>query len=84
MTHPRQLFAFVFVVALMGGIASSMAGQDTDDADALFTSATFNGLKFRSVGPALTSGRVSDIAVHPDHRKIYYAATAVDFVISTM
>ena len=26
---------------------------------------SLNGLKWRSVGPALTSGRVSDIAVNP-------------------
>ena len=26
-----------------------------------------SGLKWRSVGPALTSGRISDIAVNPDN-----------------
>ena len=25
----------------------------------------FNGLKFRGIGPALMSGRISDIAIHP-------------------
>ncbi|MCP3957961.1 MAG: glycosyl hydrolase [bacterium] len=37
-----------------------------------FNAETFSGLKLRSLGPALTSGRVSDIAVHPeDHATIY-------------
>ena len=36
----------------------------------------FAGLRFRSIGPALTSGRVSDIAVHPRDRKIWYVAAA--------
>jgi len=37
---------------------------------------TFTGLKFRSIGPAVTSGRVSDLAVHPGDRATYYAAVA--------
>lgn len=35
-----------------------------------------SGLKFRSIGPAFTSGRISDIAVHPRNRSVYYVATA--------
>src|SRR6185503_10476112 len=34
------------------------------------------GLRLRSVGPALTSGRVGDIAVHPLDKKIWYVAAA--------
>jgi hypothetical protein len=26
---------------------------------------TFSGLSFRNIGPALTSGRIADIAIHP-------------------
>ena len=37
---------------------------------------TFQGLRFRSLGPALTSGRVSDFAVHPADRGRYYVAVA--------
>lgn len=37
---------------------------------------SLSGLKFRGVGPAFTSGRISDFAVHPDNRSIYYVATA--------
>jgi photosystem II stability/assembly factor-like uncharacterized protein len=35
-----------------------------------------SGLKFRCVGPALTSGRISDLAVHPDNPFVYYVATS--------
>lgn len=58
---------------LMLAASSFGFAQDADDPLSI---STFSGLKFRSVGPALTSGRISDIAVHPEHRKIYYAATA--------
>ena len=34
------------------------------------------GLRLRSIGPALTSGRVGDIAVHPRDKKIWYVAAA--------
>ena len=35
-----------------------------------------SGFKFRSVGPALTAGRIADIAVHSRNPKIYYVAVA--------
>ncbi|MCB9296970.1 MAG: glycosyl hydrolase [Lewinellaceae bacterium] len=35
-----------------------------------------SGLKFRCVGPALTSGRISDFAVNPDNRAVYYVAVS--------
>lgn len=34
----------------------------------------FNGLKFRSIGPALVSGRIADIAIHPKNENIWYVA----------
>ena len=34
----------------------------------------FNGLKFRSLGPAFTSGRIADIAIHPENENIWYVA----------
>jgi photosystem II stability/assembly factor-like uncharacterized protein len=41
-----------------------------------FSSATFSGLRLRLVGPAVTSGRVVDFAVHPRNRDHYFAAAA--------
>ena len=35
-----------------------------------------SALKFRAIGPAFTSGRIADIAVHPDNRSVYYVASA--------
>jgi photosystem II stability/assembly factor-like uncharacterized protein len=34
-------------------------------------------LKFRSIGPALTSGRISDVAVDPTNPRTWFVATAV-------
>lgn len=38
------------------------------------TEETFEGLEFRSIGPALTSGRIADIAIHPNNENIWYVA----------
>lgn len=39
-------------------------------------SSQLSGLKFRGIGPALTSGRISDIAVNPDNFNEYYLTAA--------
>lgn len=67
----------VFLVAVVCGIglnAQSQAGKDADRpggkpaAKAVGPTAdTLAGLAFRSIGPAVTSGRVIDIAVDPGH-----------------
>ncbi|CAM1343391.1 VPS10 domain-containing protein [Tenacibaculum amylolyticum] len=35
---------------------------------------TFAGLKLRNVGPAFTSGRIADIAIHPENENVWYVA----------
>ncbi|MBI1228234.1 MAG: glycosyl hydrolase [Bacteroidetes bacterium] len=41
------------------------------------------GLTWRSVGPAITSGRISDFAVDPQHRSNYYVASSAGGVWKT-
>lgn len=41
------------------------------------------GLSFRSVGPAITSGRIADIAVNPTNHNEYYVAAAAGGVWKT-
>ena len=41
-----------------------------------FDEGTVSALSFRMVGPALTSGRVADIAVHPTNTDLWYIAAA--------
>lgn len=37
-------------------------------------SSEFSGVKFRGIGPALMSGRIADIAIHPNNENIWYVA----------
>ena len=48
------------------------------------TSDTFKGLEFRNLGPALTSGRIADIAIHPKNESIWYVAVGSGGVWKTM
>jgi photosystem II stability/assembly factor-like uncharacterized protein len=41
-----------------------------------YDAGTVSSISFRNVGPALTSGRVSDIAVHPKHPNKWFVAAA--------
>ncbi|MEZ4855906.1 MAG: glycosyl hydrolase [Gelidibacter sp.] len=43
-----------------------------------------DGLKWRHIGPSLTSGRISDIAVNPDNPYEYYVASAAGGVWKTI
>ncbi len=45
---------------------------------------TFKGLKLRSVGPAFTSGRIADIAIHPEDESVWYVAVGSGGVWKTM
>jgi photosystem II stability/assembly factor-like uncharacterized protein len=49
--------------------------KDEDKKEA-FSSSTFSGLKLREIGPALTSGRIVDIAVDPTNHAVRYVAAA--------
>ncbi len=48
----------------------------TPETTPTFSTETFSGLKLRSIGPSVTSGRVSDFAVNPANASEYYVATS--------
>ena len=49
-----------------------------------FKSSDFSALKLRNVGPAFTSGRIADIAIHPDNDNIWYVAVGSGGVWKTV
>lgn len=62
-------------------VASSAAALDQHGADTegdhdapSMSAATFKGLQWRGIGPALMSGRVADIAIHPHDQSTWYVA----------
>lgn len=87
-----QKLLLVLIVALAG--MQAISAQKSKSGNTIETQETkertrleetsFQGLKFRCVGPALTSGRISDFAVYPGSAKIYYVATSSGGVWKTV
>jgi photosystem II stability/assembly factor-like uncharacterized protein len=54
-------------------ISLSVHTQEKDK-DSLLSDKTFSGLKLRSIGPAMMSGRIADIAINPENQNEWYVA----------
>jgi photosystem II stability/assembly factor-like uncharacterized protein len=71
----RSSWAPAIVLLIVHVAASASPTSDADAAkDEGLSAKTFAGLKLRSIGPALMSGRVGDFAVDPHRPSHYYAA----------
>jgi hypothetical protein len=67
-----KTFARLLILAcLITALSQTAAGAKEDDEPRLSAS-TFSGLKLRGIGPALMSGRIADIAIHPDDNNLWY------------
>jgi hypothetical protein len=74
----KQLYLIVLGIGIVFS-AFSQTQKKTESSSQKsdsWKSGTFNGLKFRSIGPAVTSGRVVDFAVNPANSKTYFVAAA--------
>jgi photosystem II stability/assembly factor-like uncharacterized protein len=68
----------VFLIPFLTALSVSAQKKNTAPAAPTlpFDAGTVSSVAFRNVGPALTSGRVSDIEVHPKHHNKWYVAAA--------
>src|SRR3990172_3297258 len=69
----------LLLLAIVIASTSIIAQNDEDEKEkdkSVYQSSTFNGLEFRLLGPAITSGRVTDFAVNPNNIHEFYAAVA--------
>lgn len=57
-------------------VALSCSSPGFQEDDSAFNASTFSALELRSIGPAFCSGRIADIAVHPEHKTRWIVATA--------
>jgi photosystem II stability/assembly factor-like uncharacterized protein len=64
----RKLLLSFFISSL------GLIGVNAQDSDP--QKVKLNGMAFRELGPALTSGRIADIAVNPENHNQYYVAVA--------
>jgi photosystem II stability/assembly factor-like uncharacterized protein len=73
-----------FTVVVPADAAREQKEQNTAEETPLLSAARFAGLKLRGIGPALTSGRVSDIAVDPRDKNTWYLTAASGGVWKTI
>jgi photosystem II stability/assembly factor-like uncharacterized protein len=66
----------VALALLTAGAISLPAQTPPADSARRLSSSTVSGLRFRSLGPALTSGRVGDIAIHPGDKRVWYVGAS--------
>jgi photosystem II stability/assembly factor-like uncharacterized protein len=71
------LIAIAFLTLFLFNSPAIYSQDDGKDAEQSKTKATsLSGLKFRCLGPAITSGRITDIAIHPSNTSTWYVTVA--------
>ena len=70
------LIALVAALAPQAAVAKKKAKEAEEPAEeeGAMSASTFSGLELRNIGPALMSGRIADIAIHPDKSSTWYVA----------
>ncbi len=88
--HFRKFKVIPIMIAIVGLLMAWPATAQRNRGNAPATvskdeikSGDVSGLKFRSIGPAFTSGRIADFAVNPANHSEYYVATASGHVWKT-
>ncbi|MCK7523125.1 MAG: hypothetical protein MZV64_38360 [Ignavibacteriales bacterium] len=69
----KRFFILVSLILLPFVLINAQKKEDEKD---FLKSSTFNGLKFRNIGPAWNSGRISDFAINPNNFSEYYVAVS--------
>ena len=74
----------ILILAPLALHAAQKAAGTDDKKKELLSAETFTGLELRNIGPAVSSGRISDIAVQPGRPSTYYVAVASGGVWKTV
>src|SRR5438093_9197379 len=77
-TSPAEAGHYGITVIILAVIAAGPVFAQS------FTPETFSGLRARSIGPAVTSGRVMTIAVDPTNHAVFYVGAASGGVWKTV
>ncbi|GAB5465859.1 MAG: hypothetical protein Kapaf2KO_12950 [Candidatus Kapaibacteriales bacterium] len=67
----KTIFVLIFSIIIS---STAISKEEADDSKQKKADQIYNGLKFRSIGPALMSGRIADIAINPINENVWYVA----------
>ena len=70
----KGLLTPVLIAILCAGLFTAAMAQDEEAPPPGLNEATFKGLEWRGIGPALMSGRIADIAIDPFDPATWYVA----------
>ena len=77
-----KYFRLAGIAALL--VTSTHVVAQDDEEEPGFNEATFKGLEMRSVGPALMSGRISDIVIDPNDTSTWYVGVGSGGIFKTV
>ncbi|TND07956.1 MAG: glycosyl hydrolase BNR repeat-containing protein [Bacteroidetes bacterium] len=81
----KKILLFLPAFALcLEPVSAQKPAETTTKKDPFTDAATYNALTMRSIGPAVTSGRIADLAVNPANKSEWYIAAAAGGVWKTM
>ena len=78
------MFRSLGFIAVLFLFISQIYSQKNTEIDTGFNESLFSDLKFRNIGPAFMSGRIADIAIHPENNNIWYVAVGSGGVWKTV
>ncbi|MCB0807113.1 MAG: hypothetical protein KDC05_15050 [Bacteroidales bacterium] len=79
----KTFTAILLIFATMNVMAKKDKEEENKDTGDTIKSSMVSGLKFRSIGPAFTSGRIADFAVNPENPSEYFVAAASGHIWKT-
>ena len=76
----------LFLIAVIStlDLQAQRRSRSAPAAPSRLVDSTFNGLEFRNIGPGFMSGRISDIAIHPEDYSVWYVAVGSGGVWKTV
>ncbi len=67
---------FLLILVSTTGFSQRKSKTPVSSTPDIMSEETFKGLKLRNIGPAFMSGRIGDIAIHPEDDNIWYVGVA--------
>lgn len=68
----KRFTLLAIMLAVAFDTTTAQKSRNSDDNSSTITTQNYNAFAFRNIGPAFSSGRISDIAIHPDNKHVWY------------
>lgn len=84
MKNLTHSIVIVLAIVFSYPLSAQKAGKANPATSPVMYDSVFTGIKFRNIGPAFMSGRISDVAIHPTNQNTFYVAVASGGVWKTV